>query len=143
MIKIPTKKCNKVNCNNLIDFRESYCNEHKELKYESKKQYDRRRYSNDKQVRQTYNKKIWKKDIRNNVLRRDNYVCRYCEAKGIIKKATLVDHFISVRDAYEDRYNEANLYASCDRCNTVKQSDEEKLRNGEISREQYNNNWKV
>jgi 5-methylcytosine-specific restriction protein A len=142
MIKIPKKKCNKVNCNNLIPFNESYCDEHKELKYESKKQYDKQRYSNDKDVRQTYNKKIWK-NIRRNILIRDDYVCRYCEAKGIIKKATLVDHFISVRDSYEDRYNEENLVSSCDRCNTLKQVDEEKLRNGEISRVQYNKNWKV
>lgn len=142
MIKIPKKICNKVNCNNLIDFRESYCDEHKELKKESKKQYDKQRYSNDKDVRQTYNKKIWK-NIRRNILIRDEHCCRYCEAKGIIKKATLVDHFISVRDSYEDRYNEDNLYSSCDRCNTVKQVDEEKLRNGEITKGQFNKNWKV
>lgn len=140
MIKIPSKKCSKVNCNNLIDFRETYCSSHKQLKNESRKQYDKQRYETDKDIRQTYNVKRWK-DIRKGVMLRDNSLCQYCLHQGRYEVATLVDHFIPIRDAYEDRYNQDNLVSACDKCNTRKAIDEDKLRNKQITFEQFKERW--
>lgn len=134
------KKCNKVNCNNLIDFRETYCDEHKELKNESKKEFDKQRYETDKDIRQTYNRKRWR-DIRNGVMLRDDSLCQYCLHQGRYEVATLVDHFIPIRDAYELRYNTNNLVAACDKCNTRKAIDEDKLRKNEITFEQFKERW--
>ena len=140
MITIPVRKCNKVNCNELINFNESYCDEHESLKNESRKYYDSKRYSNDKQVRQTYNSQRWK-DVRKGVMLRDNSLCQYCLHQGRYEVATLVDHFIPIRDAYEDRYNQDNLVSACDKCNTRKAIDEEKLRSNQITFEQFKERW--
>lgn len=140
VITIPMKKCNKVNCNELINFNESYCDEHKQLKNESRKQFDKQRYEHDKEVRQTYNSTTWK-HIRKGVMLRDNSLCQYCLHQGRYEVATLVDHFIPVRDAYEDRYNQDNLVSACDKCNTRKTTDEELLRSNKITIEEYKNRW--
>ena len=140
MITIPKRKCSKVNCQNLVEFNIKFCNEHKQLKNESRKQYDKQRYSNDKQVRQTYNSTTWK-HIRKGVMLRDNSLCMYCLYRGTYTKATLVDHFIPIRDAYELRYDTNNLVASCDKCNTRKAIDEDKLRKKEITFEQFKERW--
>lgn len=141
MIKIPKRKCSKVNCNELINFNLKFCDEHKSLKNESRKNYDSLRYSNDKQVRQTYNSQRWK-HIRKGVMLRDNSLCRYCMYQGRYEVATLVDHFIPIRDAYEDRYNQDNLVSACNKCNTTKAIDEEKLRNKEITMTEFRNRWR-
>lgn len=131
------KKCNKVNCFNLISFTESYCEKH----LDEKNNYDKQRYKNDKEVRDVYNNKIWR-NLRRNVLMRDDYCCRYHLAKGYIVKGNIVDHYIPVRDAYEDRYNESNLITSCSACNTRKAVDEDKLRRKQITLEEYKSRWK-
>lgn len=141
MITIPKRKCSKVNCQNLVEFNIKFCDEHESLKNESRKYYDSKRYSNDKQVRQTYNVKRWK-DIRKGVMLRDNSLCQYCLHQGRYEVATLVDHFIPIRDAYEDRYNQDNLVASCDKCNTRKAIDEDKLRKNEITMTEFRNRWR-
>ena len=140
MIVVPVKKCNKVNCNELIDFRETYCSSHKQLKNESRKQYDKQRFNNDKEVRRTYNTSRWK-TIRKQTLIRDNGLCLYCLHNGMYTKATLVDHFIPIRDAYEDRYDQNNLVSACNKCNTTKAIDEDKLRSNQITFEQFKERW--
>ena len=137
MITIPKKFCNKVNCNNLIDFTEKFCKKHEELNYE----YDRKRYKEDKEIRKTYSNKTWK-NIRKNVLIRDDYLCQYCLANSHVVRAEVVDHYIPVRDAYENRYDENNLVASCIKCNTKKSYDEDKLRNNQITLEEYKSRWR-
>ena len=141
MITIPKRKCSKVNCNELINFNKRFCDEHESLKNESRKQYDKRRYETDKDIRQTYNSTRWR-DVRNGVLLRDNSLCQYCLHQGRYEVATLVDHFIPIRDAYEDRYNQDNLVSACDRCNTSKAIDEDKLRKKEITMTEFRNRWR-
>lgn len=136
MIVIPKKKCNSINCNNLIDFRNKYCDEHKHLNNE----YDKQRYKYDKEVRQTYNSQRWR-TIRKQCLIRDNGLCMYCLHNGLYTQATLVDHFIPVRDSHEDRYNMNNLVSACVKCNTRKAVDEDKLRSDQMTLNGFKSNW--
>lgn len=131
------KKCNKVNCFNLISFTEKYCEKHKE----ENNKYDKQRFNNDKEVRQTYNSQRWR-SIRAYVLIRDCHMCLYCLHNGMYTKATLVDHYRPVRDAYEDRYNQDNLVSACDKCNTRKAIDEDKLRSNQITLEEFKSRWR-
>lgn len=131
------KKCNKVNCFNLISFTEKYCEKHKE----ENNKYDKQRFNNDKEVRQTYNTSRWK-TIRKQTLIRDNGLCLYCLHNGLITQATLVDHFIPVRDAYERRYDADNLVSACVQCNTRKAIDEDKLRSNQITLEEFKSRWR-
>lgn len=135
MIKIPKRKCDVSNCNNLINIKNKYCDEHKEFNY------DKQRYKNDKEVRRTYNNSQWK-SVRKATLMRDDYMCMYCMANGNMVKADVVDHYIPIRDAYDDRYDMSNLISSCTMHNTLKYYDEVKLRTGEITIEMYKEKWK-
>lgn len=137
MITIPKKFCNKVNCKNLVELTNKYCEEHKE----ENNKYDKQRYSNDKEVRRTYNTSRWR-SIRKQCLIRDNGLCMYCLYVNTYTRATLVDHFIPVRDAYEDRYNMDNLCSCCNKCNTNKAVDEDKLRSNQITLEEFKSRWR-
>lgn len=136
MIVIPKKKCNSINCNNLIDFRNKYCDEHKHLNND----YDKQRYEHDKEVRQTYNSQRWR-TIRKQCLIRDNGLCMYCLHNGLYTQATLVDHFIPVRDDMSLKYDMSNLNSSCGRCNTRKSIDEDKLRSNQMTLNEFKSNW--
>lgn len=137
MITIPKKKCSITNCKTLIDIRKDYCEEHKEFNY------DNQRYKNDKEVRRTYNNSQWK-SVRKATLMRDDYMCMYCMANGNgnMVKAEVVDHFMPIRDSYDDRYDMNNLVSACTSCNTLKYYDEVKLRNGSMTIEMYKEKWK-
>lgn len=136
MITIPKKFCNKVNCKNLVELNKKFCSSHKE----ENNKYDKQRFNNDKEVRRTYNTSRWK-TIRKQTLIRDNGLCLYCLHNGLITQATLVDHYIPVRDAYERRYDATNLISSCTKCNTRKSVDEDKLRNNQITLEEFKSRW--
>ena len=137
MIVIPKKKCDSVNCNNLIDFRNKYCDEHKYLN----NQYDKQRYISDYEVRRTYNTTIWK-HTRRSVLMRDDYMCLYCLHKGLYTQATAVDHFIPVRDDISKRFDMDNLVSCCIKCNNEKAKDEYSYRNYMLSKDEYYSKWK-
>lgn len=137
MITIPKKFCNKVNCKNLVELTNKYCEEHKE----ENNNYDKQRYSNDKEVRRTYNSTTWKTIRRNILIGRDSNMCLYCLHNGKYTKATVVDHYIPVRDAYERRYDADNLVSACVQCNTRKSVDEDKLRNNQITLEEFKSRW--
>lgn len=141
MIAIPVRKCSKVNCNKLIPFTETYCDDHKELTKQSNKDYETFRYERDKQFIKEYNKKIWK-DTRKSIMLRDDGLCQYCLAEGTIQRAEVVDHFIPMRDAFDKRFDADNLVASCIRHNTLKEQDERRLRNNEITIEEFKNKWR-
>lgn len=141
MIAIPVRKCSKVNCNKLIPFTETYCDDHKELKNESIKQYETFRYERDKQFIQFYNSKMWK-DTRKSIMLRDNGLCQYCLAEGIIRNAEVIDHFIPIKDDFDKKLDADNLVASCIRHNTLKEQDERKVRNNEMTMELYKNRWR-
>lgn len=135
MIKIPKRKCDVSNCNNLINIKNKYCDEHKEFNY------DKQRYKNDKEVRRTYNNVAWS-HVRLSCLMRDDYLCLYCLEHNVYTRATCVDHFMPIRDAFDDRYDMNNLVSACTACNTAKYYDEVKLRTDKITLEMYKKKWK-
>lgn len=141
MIDIPVRKCSKVNCNKLIPFTESYCDDHKELSKQIIKEYETKRYKRDKHFIQFYNSKMWK-DTRKSIMLRDDGLCQYCLAEGMIHKAEVIDHFIPIKDDFSKKLDADNLVASCIRHNTLKEIDEKKLRNNEITIEEYKNKWR-
>ena len=136
MIVIPKKKCDSINCNNLIDFRNKYCDEHKHLNND----YDKQRYKHDKEVRQVYNDSRWRR-LRKQCIVRDNGLCLYCLHEGVYTQATMVDHFIPVRDDMSLKYDMSNLNSSCGRCNTRKSIDEDKLRSNQMTLNEFKSNW--
>ncbi|WP_337227963.1 HNH endonuclease [Staphylococcus succinus] len=73
---------------------------------------------------------------------RDNGLCMYCLHNGMYTQATLVDHFIPIRDSYEDRYNTNNLVSACVACNTKKAVDENRLRSKQITFNEFKTLWK-
>lgn len=128
MITIPLKKCNKVNCNNLIDFKETYCDEHKHLQTESKVNYDSFRYERDSLYRQFYNKKSWK-DARHISMLRHDSLCQECLRDGLYTKADVVDHIVELRDDWERRLDQSNLEPLCHKCHNEKTISEKENRN--------------
>lgn len=113
------KVCSKINCNKLIDFRETYCDEHKELQRESKVNYDSLRYERDSKYRGFYNKKEWKHARRSSMLRHD-WLCRECLRNGLYTKADVVDHIVELRDDWDKRLDQSNLQPLCNACHNVK-----------------------
>lgn len=116
---IPLKKCNKVNCNNLIKFNESYCDEHKEIKNEYKRNYDSFRYERDFIYRKFYRSKEWK-DARHSSMLRHDWLCQECLRKGLYTKADVVDHIIELRDDFDKRLDIDNLEPLCHKCHNIK-----------------------
>ncbi|WP_241958157.1 HNH endonuclease [Staphylococcus epidermidis] len=112
MITIPKKKCNKINCNSLIDFRESYCDEHKQLNKQSEKDYDSMRYERDKTYIRFYNSKAWKQ-ARHNAMLRYDYLCQECLRNGRYTKADVVDHITEIKDDWNKRLDKDNLEPLC------------------------------
>jgi 5-methylcytosine-specific restriction protein A len=127
MNTIPKKVCNKVNCNKLIDFKESYCDEHKHLKKEYKKNYDSFRYERDSLYVKFYNDKAWK-DTRHSVMLAHDWLCAECLRNGMYTKADVVDHIIELKDDYDKRLDTDNLEALCHECHNNKTIREKKRR---------------
>lgn len=112
MITIPKRKCNKVNCNELINFNESYCDEHKQLSKQSNKDYDSLRNKRDNQYRKFYNSKAWK-DARHISMLRHDSLCQECLRNGLYTQADIVDHITELRDDYSRRLDQKNLSPLC------------------------------
>ena len=125
---IPLKKCNKINCNQLIKFNESYCDEHKELKNEYKKNYDSFRYERDSMYITFYNSKEWKDARRSSMLGHD-WLCQECLRKGLYTEADVVDHIVEVKDDWDKRLDQNNLEPLCHACHNVKTIREKERRN--------------
>lgn len=134
------KKCNKVGCNNLINFNESYCNEHKHLINEARNNYAQHRYTRDKVYAQLYNSKAWR-EVRHSAAIRDKGLCQYCLYEGVLKNYEVVDHYIPIKHDFTKRLELDNLVASCIRHNTLKEKDERLLRSGQIDLHEFKRKW--
>ena len=119
MITIPVRKCNKVNCNELINFNESYCDEHKQLSKQSNKDYDSLRNKRDNQYRKFYNSKAWK-DARHISMLRHDSLCQECLRNGLYTQADVIDHIVELRDDYSRRLDQSNLEPLCHDCHNKK-----------------------
>ncbi len=65
-----------------------------------------------------YKDKRWKKK-RENILRRDNYLCRECKRYGKTTPATTVHHIKMAEDNPELRYDSNNLISVCNACHNT------------------------
>lgn len=103
----------------MINFNESYCDEHKELKKEYKKNYDSFRYERDSMYITFYNSKEWKDARRSSMLRHDT-LCQECLRNGSYTKADVVDHIVELRDDWDRRLDQDNLEPLCHTCHNIK-----------------------
>lgn len=113
------KKCSKVNCKELINFNESYCDEHKQLSKQSNKDYDSLRNKRDNQYRKFYNSKAWK-DARHISMLRHDSLCQEHLRNGLYAQADVVDHIVELRDDYSRRLDQSNLEPLCHDCHNKK-----------------------
>lgn len=127
MISIPKKKCNKNNCNELIDYRNKYCEKHKELINQSNKDYERYRNERDKTYIQFYQGRVWK-STRKSVMLEFDYVCQECIRQGYYKQANVVDHIIELKDDWSKRLDKDNLIPLCHSCHNKKTKEEQRRR---------------
>lgn len=126
MIIIPKRKCNKINCNELIDFKETYCNKHKELINQSNKDYERYRTERDKTYIKFYQSREWK-NTRKSVMLEDG-LCQECLRQGYYKQADVVDHIIELKDDWDKRLDKDNLEPLCHSCHNKKTKEEQRRR---------------
>lgn len=137
---LPKKKCNKVGCNQLINFNQSYCDEHKHLINEARNNYAQDRYERDKVYAQLYNSKAWRQ-ARHSAAVRDHGLCQYCLHEGVVKKYEVIDHYIPLKYDFDKRLDLDNLVASCTYHNTIKEKDERLLRENKITLDEFKNRW--
>lgn len=87
---------------------------------EEYQQYNQDRWKHQKDLMQFYNSKAWRQ-LSKIVLNEHYYVCAKCGGD-----ATLSDHIIPVRIAWELRLDKANLQPLCEACHAVKTKEDKK-----------------
>ncbi|HII4451620.1 TPA: HNH endonuclease [Clostridium perfringens] len=111
---MPKKVCNYSECNNLIEFNETYCSKHRvESSKERHKCYKVRR--KDKEEQAFYNSKAWR-IVRISVLNRDHGLCKLCLKENKIILADVVHHIIELKERRELGLEKSNLLSLCDSC---------------------------
>lgn len=127
MITIPKRKCNKINCNELINFTESYCDKHKELNKQSNKDYEKYRTERDKTYIKFYQSRQWK-NTRKSVMLEQDGLCQECLRQGYYQQANVVDHIIELKDDWDKRLDKSNLRPLCHEHHNIKTKEEQKRR---------------
>jgi 5-methylcytosine-specific restriction enzyme A len=120
-MKKPLKPCNYIGCSKLT--RKKYCEQH-----EYKTVYDTRfydQYVRDKESTKFYKSKPWKK-TREQVLIRDHGLCQSCLKNKRITMASIVDHIIPLKIAWEKRLDMNNLQSLCQSCHNQKTAEDKK-----------------
>lgn len=111
------KLCNKFGCNNLIDLKDRYCDEHKKETQEQirkwRKDYDDKR--KDDRYRKFYKSTQWK-IVRDYILKRDNYICQECIKDNKMTICNTVHHIVEVKDDFSKALDESNLITLCADC---------------------------
>lgn len=115
MLKRLCPKCNKV-----ISITEKYCDEHKSIDDERKKERFKKYKQNrtDDKEQKFYRSKEWKK-VRWNALARNNFLCQRCFKMNRIKSAELVHHITTIKLDWERRLDINNLEPLCNECHKV------------------------
>ncbi|PAD94378.1 HNH endonuclease [Terribacillus saccharophilus] len=108
------KKCKKVNCRKLIDYSsgEKFCPAHKG---HDNRIYNQQRRREKKEYISFYSSASWRTK-RENILRRDNYLCQDCLKKGFVTPATIVHHIIETSEDWSLRLIDSNLVSVCAAC---------------------------
>ena len=111
----PLKRCNAPACRALIPFDVQYCGQHNHMKRERNKANDQLREREDSKYRRVYHSQRWK-DLRKQILQRDDYVCQNCLSNGEYTVADVVHHKIEVKEDITKAYEESNLVSWCHEC---------------------------
>lgn len=115
----PLKQCNQVTCRTLIPFDEQYCTKHIHMKRERHRTYDAAREREDKEYRSVYHSVRWR-NLRHQVLLRDDYMCQECLRNDIYKEADVADHIVELRDDISKAFDFSNLESLCHECHNRK-----------------------
>ncbi|WLR44399.1 HNH endonuclease signature motif containing protein (plasmid) [Bacillus carboniphilus] len=75
--------------------------------------YDK--HHRDQDAKRFYNSKAWE-ICRENVLKRDHYLCQHCLQDKIITPADMVHHIVHYRDDPSKGLDESNLISLCNTC---------------------------
>jgi 5-methylcytosine-specific restriction protein A len=105
----PRKPCRFQGCAELTE--ERYCDKHK-------KQVDSEYNRTSRPFKHLYNASRWKK-LRKQFLQ-EHPICVECEAKGVIKAATVVDHIEAHKGDEELFWNQSNWQPLCKCCHDKK-----------------------
>lgn len=120
MPKRALKPCKKIGCNKLTRDKTGYCEEHKVLAEQNKKErnkyYDEHvRNKRDKKYRDFYHSKEWER-VRQRALVRDKGLCQHCIKENKITMADMVHHIIPIKDDWSKRLDLDNLVSLCHTC---------------------------
>lgn len=127
------RRCRQPNCHAMVQFPNHYCPKHFEHEAEylanrqrwaraHSKQYQRKyntvtRYRNDTKSEQYsfYRTKQWQ-DLRQRILDRDHYICRYCGQSN----SKTVDHIVPIEFDQSLMADVTNLCTICRKCHRLK-----------------------
>lgn len=127
----PMKRCNHVTCKALIPFDIQYCPKHTHMKRERHRVYDAAREREDKKYRSVYHSTRWR-NLRKQVLLRDEYMCQECLKHNQYTIADVADHIIELRDDISKAYDINNLQSLCHACHNKKTIEEKARRSKNI-----------
>lgn len=77
------------------------------------------RSAESKERYQFYRSKTWQ-HLRQTILERDNYLCQYCLANGIVTEGKTVDHIVAIEVDPTLKESPANLATICRDCHRIK-----------------------
>lgn len=114
-----TRPCREFRCPNLVKSRDQkgYCDDHADKRSGWSRRVDRTGSTTDRGYGYA-----WRK-LRDQVLRRDNYLCVHCYSKGHVTQATDVDHKLSKTHGGTDDLE--NLQSLCQSCHQEKTARED------------------
>lgn len=131
------RRCRYPGCHAMVKYPHHYCKQHFEHEAEylaSRMKWARSRQKsyvhryntvtrNRNKVKQDqynfYRTKQWQ-DLRQMVLGRDNFVCRYCQTIGRIVPSKTVDHIVPLEVAPNKKVDISNLATICGKCHRLK-----------------------
>ncbi|MCH7421472.1 HNH endonuclease [Shewanella sp. MM_2022_3] len=112
------KVCNKAGCIQAHSNDNGYCNSHQKY-YQEQVATRNKRYNDNRPPRHSfYFTNTWKR-LRDQWIRENPLCCR-CEALGIVKLATIVDHIIEIQDNPDLKDDYLNLQSLCHACHNTK-----------------------
>lgn len=128
------RRCKAEGCRILVERPADYCAAHHSIKEErethSRKRYNKRVRNRDDESRERfafYRSKAWT-SLRMIALKRDNYLCQYCLALGVVTPdARIGDHVTPVEIAPELRTDLSNIATACRSCDNTKRTLEQEI----------------
>ena len=110
-------------CGKPIPAQEQRCKQCQSKRKDRHKLYDKN--VRDKESAKFYNSKGWKL-LREMALNRDLGLCQHCYKGNKITMADMVDHIVPVKVNWERRLDINNLQSLCNRCHSVKTTEDKK-----------------